>query len=146
MRRPMWTTTLAVAAVLVAAAAFVLGRATAPGAAPRASDATLGTYLEGLQAGQAQGRLAGRAEQEGAALPAGDRAPVQDAFTAGYTAGTNDAFGVYDGGWTLGVPWIVTLQGGTGGIDYRFAQRTQVAPGVDYYLCPDGRTLCQHPG
>jgi hypothetical protein len=145
MRRSIRVAMLVVAAVLVAGAAFTVGRATAPGAAPRAQDTTVGGYLDGLRAGQAQGRQEGRAEQEGAALPPGDRAPVQDAFTAGYTAGMNDAFAGYDGGWTLGVPWIVTLEDGAGGIDYRIARRTPVSPGVDYYLCADGHSLCQRP-
>jgi hypothetical protein len=140
MRR--WTTIAAAAgaAAVVAAAAFTVGRATAPAGPPP----TPGDYLAGLRAGQAQGRLEGRAEQEGAALPPGDRAPVQDAFTAGYTAGMNDAFAQYDGGWTLGVPWVVVLERGSGQVDYRLAQRTPVEPGVDYFLCADGRTLCQH--
>lgn len=143
MRRPLVITTLAMAAVVVAAAAFTLGRATAPHPPRPAQGTALGGYLDGVRAGQAQGRLEGRAEQEGAALPSGDRAPVQDAFTAGYTTGMNDAFAGYDGGWTLGVPWVVTLERGTGGIDYRISRRTPVAPGVDYYLCPDGHTLCR---
>lgn len=146
MRRPTGITTLAATAVVVAAAAFALGRGTAPAPAHGTPGSTVGDYVDGLRVGQAQGRLEGRAEQEGAALPPGDRAPVQDAFTAGYTAGTNDAFAGYDGGWTLGVPWIVTLEKGTGGIDYRISARTPVVPGVVYRLCPDGRTLCQRPG
>jgi hypothetical protein len=55
----------------------------------------------------------------------------------------NDAFAGYDGGWTLGVPWIVTLENGAGAVDYRISERTPVEPGVDYYLCPDGHTLCR---
>ena len=58
-------------------------------------------------------------------------------------AGTNDAFAGYDGGWQLNVPWIVTLRGGSGQIAYRIRDRTQVEPGIAYYLCPDGRSLCQ---
>jgi hypothetical protein len=58
----------------------------------------------------------------------------------------NDAFAGYDGGWTLGVPWIVVLERGSGGVDYRFAQRTPVEPDVDYRLCADGRTLCRSGG
>jgi hypothetical protein len=145
MRRPTGITTLAAAAVVVAAAAFAIGRATAPSAA-RSAPGTTADYLDGLQVGQARGRLQGRAEQEGAALPSGDRAPVRDAFTAGYTTGMNDAFAGYDGGWTLGVPWIVTLARGTAGIDYRISDRTPLERGIDYFLCPDGRTLCQRPG
>jgi hypothetical protein len=144
MRRSAGIATLVVAAAVVGAAAFTLGRVTAPPGPPAPPVPAVGGYLDGLRAGQAQGRLEGRAEQEGAALPPGDRARVQDAFEAGYTAGANDAFAGYDGGWTLGVPWIVTLERGSGQIDYRFSSRTPVQPGVDYSLCPDGRGLCQH--
>ena len=41
------------------------------------------------------------------------------------------------------VPWIITLEGGSGQIVYRIHDRTQVEPGVEYYLCPDGHALCQ---
>jgi hypothetical protein len=136
MRR--WTRRflVVVTVALLAAAGFAVGRTTARG--PQAGD-----YLDGLRAGRAEGRLEGRAEQEGAALPAGDRAAVRNAFTAGYAAGTDDVFAGYDGGWALGVPWIVTLAEGTGGAAYRIASRTPVEPGVSYSLCSDGTTLCQ---
>jgi hypothetical protein len=135
----------ALAAAAVAAGAFGVGRATAPPGTPPPAGVVAGDYFDGLRVGQAQGRLTGRAEQEAAALPADDRAPVQDAFTAGYVSGTNDAFGGYDGGWLLGVPWIVTLERGAGPIAYRIASRTPVLPGVDYRLCPNGNTLCRRP-
>jgi len=102
-------------------------------------------YLDGLSAGQAQGRREGRALQEGAALPAGARQPVQDAFTAGYSAGANDVFGQYDGGWDLSTPYLVTIEQGSGPIAYRIATREALQPGVDYYLCPDGHHVCQQP-
>ena len=70
---------------------------------------------------------------------------MQDAFTAGYTAGADDVFAGYDGGWELGVPWIVTLEDGAGGITYRISSRTPVERGIDYYLCPDGSALCRRP-
>jgi hypothetical protein len=133
----------ALGAVLVAAAAFGLGRATAPDPTDRAHGTA--AYLDGLRTGRAEGRREGRALQEGSALPADDRAPVRDAFTAGYTAGADDVFAGYDGGWTLGVPWVVTLERGTGPIAYRIARRTPVEPGVGYRLCPDGSTLCRQP-
>jgi hypothetical protein len=145
MRRWTRMTTPAVAALVVAGAAFALGRATAPDAAHHGQGTATVDYLDGLRAGRAEGRLEGRAEQEGTALPAGDRAPVQNAFTAGYTAGANDAFAGYDGGWTLGVPWIVTLEDGPGGIAYRITDRMPVEAGTDYYLCPDGSALCRRP-
>jgi hypothetical protein len=35
------------------------------------------------------------------------------------------------------------LAGGGAGITYRVAERTRLDPGTDYYLCPDGHTLCR---
>lgn len=137
-RSRKWVTVL-VAGLLVAAAAFALGRWAAPSGSQHG---TLRDYLAGLRAGEAQGRMDGRAIQEGAALSPGDRRPVHDAFEAGYVAGLNDAFAGYDGGWSVHVPWIVTLQPGSGQVVYRIQDRTQLEPGVAYYLCPDGHTLC----
>lgn len=139
MRRSRKSAMVFIAGLLVGVAAFALGRWIAP-SGPR--HATLDDYLAGLRAREAQGRMDGRAIQEGAALPSGDRTPVHDAFEAGYVAGLNDAFAGYDGGWTLHVPWIVTLEPGSGQVVYRIQDRTQLVPGVDYYLCPDGHTLC----
>lgn len=102
-------------------------------------------YLRGLTAGQAQGRQEGRALQEGAALPPDSRPPVEDAFTAGYTAGANDVFGQYDGGWYLATPYVITLEQGSAPIAYRIGSRTALAPGVFYYLCSDGHAVCQGP-
>lgn len=102
-------------------------------------------YLRGLTAGQAQGRQEGRALQEGAALPPDSRQPVEDAFTAGYTAGANDVFGQYDGGWYLATPYVITLEQGSAPIAYRIGSRTALAPGVFYYLCSDGHAVCQGP-
>lgn len=128
-------------AALLAAGLFVLGRVTAP-TPHRHATTEVGDYFDGLRVGEAQGRAEGRAIQEGAELPKNDRRPVHDAFRSGYTAGTNDAFAGYDGGWALHVPWIVTIEEGSGQVAYRIKDRTQVEPGVDYFLCPDGRTLC----
>jgi hypothetical protein len=145
MRRSARVSMTAVVAAAVAAGAFGLGRATAPADSPPPAGTAVGDHLHGLRVGEAQGRLAGRAEQEAVALADGDRAPVQDAFTAGYASGTNDVSAGYDGGWTLDVPWIVTLERGAGPITYRIASRTPVEPGVDPRLCPDVHTLCQRP-
>jgi hypothetical protein len=144
MRRSLRWALPAAAGLLLAAAGFVAGWAAAP-AGRAAPVSQIGAYFDGLRAGEAQGRMEGRAIQEGAALPAGDRHAVHDAFAAGYTAGLNDAFAGYDGGWSLGVPWVVTLEGGSGQVAYRIRDRTRVLPGVDYYLCPDGHHLCQRP-
>ena len=82
----------------------------------------------------------------GQALPADKRQAVEKAFNAGYAAGWNDAFAGYDGGWALGMPYVVTLAPGSGAITYRIGTRTPLQPGIAYYLCPNGRDLCQRPG
>ncbi len=126
------------AASVVAIAMFALGRASVhtPAASP------LGDYFDGLRVGQSQGRELGRAQQAGAALPPHDRRVAHDAFRAGYAAGADDVFAGYDGGWALGVPWIVVLEPGGTRIDYRIRDRTPMMPGVAYYLCPDRKSLC----
>jgi len=133
-----------VAAVLVAGALFLLGRLTAPSAAPK-STPPVGDYFDGLRAGEAQGRQLGRALQEGVELPRGQRDVARHAFNAGYVAGSNDVFAGYDGGWAMHVPWIISLDGGSGQVVYRIHGREQLQPGIDYYLCPDGHTVCQGP-
>ena len=131
---------IVVVALAIGAALFVLGRGTAPTShAPRAS---IGTYIDGLRDGAAQGREQGRAFQVGAQLAANDRHIARDAFRAGYAAGANDVFAGYDGGWTFSAPWVITLAPGNTGIDYRILGRTPLDPGISYYLCPDGRSLC----
>lgn len=137
-----------VAAAAVAGGLVILGRVTADTGAARTSGYQQGHvdgYLTGLQDGARQGRLAGRSAQEVAALPANERRPARDAFDAGYAAGANDVFAGYDGGWGLDAPYVITLHGAPGAITYRIATRTELQPGVAYYLCPDGHALCQHP-
>jgi hypothetical protein len=146
----MLSRTIKIALATVAAAALVsglivLGRATADTKAARTSGYQRGHvdgYLAGLQDGARQGRLEGRSAQEVAALPAHERQPARDAFTAGYAAGANDVFAGYDGGWGLGVPYAITLSGASGAITYQIAKRTELQPGVAYYLCPGGHALC----
>jgi len=136
---------LAIAAgLLVAAGMFLIGRVTAGTSSPAARP-VVGDYFDGLRVGEAAGRRQGRALQEAAALPATDRRPVRDAFNAGYAAGQNDVFAGYDGGWTLHVPWVITIERGGATVDYRIAGRTKLEPGVDYYLCRGGHALCRHP-
>ena len=132
-----------VVGIVAAAGLFLLGRLTAHTAhtaQPRTS--SIGGYVDGLRDGAAQGREEGRVLQEGAALPAKDRHVARDAFRAGYAAGANDVFAGYDGGWTFGMPWVVTLTHGGADISYRIRQRTPIEPGISYFLCPDGRGLC----
>ncbi|MEN3303885.1 MAG: hypothetical protein V7603_87, partial [Micromonosporaceae bacterium] len=100
-------------------------------------------YAEGLRDGRAQGVQEGRALGQTQPLPAQSRDAARAAFDAGYVAGANDVFGGYDGGWSPGVPYLVTLGHPGGPIGYRILSRTEMVPGVSYYLCPDGRSVCR---
>ena len=128
-RRVGKATLVAVLAVIAATVLILAGRATVD--AESAHDA-------GYQAGHGDGY-----GEEGISLPPESRAPVEDAFNSGYAAGANDAFNQYDGGWSIGSPYVITLQEGGAGVTYRIGSRVAVQAGVDYYLCPDGHSLCQ---
>ena len=129
-------------ALIVAAGAFALGRASIDRHAARESglrDGRSAGYFDGLRAGEATGR------QEGRALQAQGTGAAKDAFNAGYVAGVNDAFAGYDGGWTLSTPYVITLEHGGPGIVYRISSRVAVRAGVNYYLCPNGHDICEEP-
>jgi hypothetical protein len=139
---------LVVVAVLIVAGSILIGRATVDDHAAHEKGYQSGLndgYFKGLPVGEAQGRQEGRSLQEGNALPAADSQPVQDAFNAGYTAGTTDAFAGYDGGWDFSTPYVVSIQAGSGAIVYRIDTREPVQADVNYYLCPDRHDLCQEP-
>jgi len=142
MRRTKLVVTIVVG-LAAAAGLFLLGRVTAPESHSRAP--SIGSYVDGLRDGAAQGREQGRALQLGDALPTGDKHVARDAFRAGYAAGANDVFEGYDGGWTFGAPWIITLTHGGPKISYRIRERTPVEPGISYFLCPDQLSLCHQP-
>jgi hypothetical protein len=86
----------------------------------------------------AAGYLAGR---DSRAVRREPRLPT-GAYAAGYAAGREDAFSGFDGGWSFGVPYIVTLRHGGPGVTYRFARRWPMAAGVEYRVC--GRIVCEH--
>jgi hypothetical protein len=136
-RTHVWARRAALAVIGIAAAigSFALGRTTAP---PPAADTGRG-FTDGYQAGRADGVQEGRALQVGQSLGGA----AQSAFASGYVAGLDDAFGGYDGGWSLATPYLITLDAGTGGATYRIASRIELRPGVSYYLCPDGTRICQ---
>ena len=70
-----------------------------------------------------------------------DRPPaVSGSFAAGYRAGREDAFSGFDGGWSYGTPYIVTLRRGGSGVTYRFARRWPMLPRRTYRTC--GRGVC----
>jgi hypothetical protein len=131
------------AAILLAAGLVWIGRETVHTASPAGDTLSSDAYFAGLRVGEAQGRQEGRALQEGAGLPSSSRQPVTDAFNAGYAAGANDAFAGYDGGWSLSVPYVITVEEASGQIVYRISSRTPVEANVNYYLCANGRDICQ---
>jgi hypothetical protein len=136
--RPIAWPALITALLALAGSAVVAAPAAGPGV-----EAAGQSYFDGLLAGEAQGREEGRTLEIGQSLPAGEREAVEAAFKAGYGAGANDVFGGYDGGWAMAAPYVVTLAAGSGPITYRIGRRTPVEPGIAYFLCPDGHSLCQ---
>ncbi|HWD43295.1 MAG TPA: hypothetical protein VHM23_06175 [Actinomycetota bacterium] len=148
-RRTLASFAVVSVAVLAAAGLVGLGRATAPdpGAARARGyrDGTAAGYADGFQAGRAEGLQEGQAlaETASAGLPAADRARVADAFNHGYRAGANSVFSGYDGGWSLGRPYVVVLAKGANGITYRIAARTQCpetpATSTSLLACQTGR-------
>jgi len=148
----VWKRRAAVILVGLAAAigSFAIGRATAqPSSGSTAAPGVARTdagYAAGFQAGRDAGVREGRSLQVGQTLAGPDRDAATAAFNSGYVAGINDAFGGYDGGWSLAAPYVVTLGAGTGGATYRIASRIQMEPGVSYFLCPDGSGICRRPG
>jgi hypothetical protein len=115
------------AAILAAIALVVLGRLTAPPSAARARgyhDGSVAGYADGFRAGRAEGLQEGQALAETAALPPAARAQARATFDDGYRAGANSVFSGYDGGWSLGHPYVIVLARGANGITYRIAART----------------------
>lgn len=118
----MWSKiAVGLAFVAVAGGAFALGRTSAP------DDDSRGAVTEARAAGLREGRAAGLSEgrvlQASESAPAGSRGAVRRAFAAGYTAGANDVFGGFDGGWSLAAPYVITLRRGSGAVTYRIDSR-----------------------
>ena len=115
-------------AVLAAAGLVILGRTTAPssGAARDRAfrEGTTAGYADGFAAGRAVGLQEGQALAEPSGSAPGDRTRVREAFNDGYRAGANSVFSGYDGGWSLGRPYVVVLARGANGITYRITART----------------------
>jgi L-asparaginase II len=105
----------------------------------------LAGYADGFGDGRAEGLQEGRALAVTAASPPGTRDRVKAAFDAGYRAGADSAFGGYDGGWSLGEPYVIVLAKGGNGITYRIAARILARDGVDYHRCPPPTSICQQP-
>jgi hypothetical protein len=122
----------ALAAVVLAGGAFALGRATVDTDAARDEGRAAGEAAglrvgritglrEGRQVGLRDGRVAGIREGRSLQQPA----PARKAFQAGYTAGANDVFGGFDGGWAFGTPYVITLHKGSGGVTYVIDTRSK---------------------
>jgi hypothetical protein len=75
-----------------------------------------------------------------ASVDTGPARVTPGSFTDGYRAGREAAFSGFDGGWSYGEPYIVTLRRGGPGITYRFARRWPVLPRRTYRLC--GHWIC----
>jgi len=75
----------------------------------------------------------------------GSQDVAKAAFDAGYTAGANDVFDGYDGGWGLDEPYVIVLVPAGNGITYRIRSRTPMRLGIDYYLCRIRPRCCQKP-
>ncbi len=69
-----------------------------------------------------------------------DRRPAPRSPAGGYAAGREAAFSGFDGGWSYGVPYIVTLRRGDPGVTYRFDRRWPMRRGVAYRVC--GHVVC----
>ena len=106
----------ALVCVAVAGGAFALGRASVDTDTARDEGRAAGVAA-GLRAGRAGGIREGRALQQSA--------PARHAFQAGYKAGANDVFGGFDGGWSVGKPYVITLGKGPDGITYRIDERRE---------------------
>ena len=137
------TTRRAIAVLIgatVGAGLFLAGRLTSD------TDDAPGTgYYSGLRQGESRGIQEGRALQLTDTLPRDAREAARTAFDTGYTAGANDVFGGYDGGWYVSRPYVITLTKGTGGITYDLSSRTMVHAGTEYFLCPHAHTICHRP-
>ena len=147
-RRMVFRVALALVALGVAGGLVALGRVTAGTGAAREDGVRQGRtagYADGVHDGRAAGLAEGRALQVPLNLPAGSQDVAKTAFDAGYTAGANDVFDGYDGGWGLDEPYVIVLTAGSDGITYRIQSRTPMSDGVDYHLCPHATTLCQQP-
>jgi hypothetical protein len=122
----------ALVAVALAGGAFALGRASvdtdgardegrAQGQAAGLRVGRITGLREGREVGLRDGRAAGIREGRALQQPASARS----AFRAGYTAGANDVFGGFDGGWAFDSPYVITLRRGGRGITYVIDTRSK---------------------
>jgi len=136
MKQLLRTLLLAVVIVAVAAGGFLAGRHTAP---------VRDRWAEGEMAGYDYGVGVGRSLQAAEVAPAADRPVAESSFQSGYAAGQQDSFGSYDGGWGVGVPYVIVLAPGLGGAPYRIVSRDEMAPGVRYWPCANPALVCHGP-
>jgi hypothetical protein len=125
---------LAALACGVVVGTFFIGRQTAPAHDPG--------WQQGYNAGYDEGVATGRALQAGEQISASGKDIGTQAFQAGYRAGLEDSFGSYDGGWSIGAPYLIVMGHGIDGTTYRIASRELLQPGVTYRLCADKTSIC----
>jgi hypothetical protein len=101
-----WAATV-IAGLAIAGGAYAIGRASVDS----------GTDAD---TARDEGRAAGIEEGRALQQPVAGR----KAFRAGYVAGANDVFGGFDGGWSIGTPYRITLERGEDGVTYRIKARS----------------------
>jgi hypothetical protein len=139
---------VAIVGLGVAAGLVAFGRASAGASAVREEGYRSGYsagYADGVKAGQADGLREGRELQVPLNLPSDARAAAMAVYDSGYTAGANDVFDGYDGGWGLNEPYVIELVPGDNGITYRIRARMTMQPDTNYHLCPPTTSLCHEP-
>ena len=82
----------------------------------------------GIAIGQQQGQAAG----------------YKQGFNAGVPKGANAALGGLTG-WNTNVPYVVELNPSpVAGVPYQIYSRTLMVSGTNYFLCPNGKTVCSN--
>ena len=133
------------AIVAVGAAAFFIGRSNGES---RGEDSVRAEYQPGQPAyqaifnkgravGTAAGTASGQAQGEKTGQEKGTKLGLQKGQQQGQVTGANDVFAGFSGGWQTGNFYIVLIDQGTGGVDYKIASRKQMQPGFDYKICVD---------
>ena len=135
---------VALIALALGAGLFLLGRVTSNADDRYAAGRSAG-YYSGLRQGESRGVQEGRSLQFATSLPEDSREALRASFDAGYTAGANDTFGGYDGGWYVSTPYLITLAKGSGAITYDLSSRTLLHGDTDYFLCPNTQKICHRP-
>jgi hypothetical protein len=107
----------------------------------------------GTAAGNAQGQRVGKAQGEQIGRQAGVLVGKSQGMAAGEAKGRQE--GIAAGasaalgglvGWNTDVPYIVELNPSpVKGVPYQIYSRTLMREGYNYFLCPNGKTICHSP-